>query len=84
MAGMDIKVVKELTYGKVALMGNVQCSLLQDGPDEKILQSAKYCLDHGTKGGGYIYSTSNVIFEGMPLQNYELMVNYYHNRYGVV
>lgn len=84
MAGMDIKTVKELTYKKVALMGNVQCNFLQDGPDEKIINSAKYCLDHGTAGGGYIFSTSNVIFKGMPLKNYRVMLNYFWNRYGVV
>jgi len=81
MAGMDIAVVKKLTYPKMALVGNVQCSLLQDGPDEKIIESARYCLDHGAPGGGYIYSTSNTIFRGLPLRNYELMVNYLHERF---
>jgi hypothetical protein len=37
MAGMDIKQVKELTYGKMALMGNVQCSYLYDCSDERII-----------------------------------------------
>jgi len=46
MAGMDIAEVKKLTYGKMALMGNVQCNLLQDGPEEAIRQSARYCLEH--------------------------------------
>ena len=81
MAGMDIKEVKDQTYGKIALMGNVQCSLLQDGPDEAIIQSAKYCLDHGPPGGGYIFSSSNSVFTGLPLKNYECMLNYFHNRY---
>ena len=53
MAGMDIAVVKKLTYGKMALMGNVQCDLLQDGPKEAIRQSVLYCLEHGAPGGGY-------------------------------
>lgn len=84
MAGMDIKQVKEITYKKIALMGNVQCSYLQDGPDEKIIESAKYCLDHATKGGGYIYSTSNSIFKGLPLRSYEVMLDYFWKRYGVI
>ena len=83
MAGMDIKVIKELTYNKIALMGNVQCNYLQDGPDEKIIESAKYCLDHATIGGGYIFSTSNTIFKGLPLKNYEVMLDYYWKRFGV-
>ncbi len=81
MAGMDIKVVKERTYGKVALMGNVQCNYLQDGPDEDIKKSAGYCLDHGPAGGGYIFSTSNVVFKGLPLRSYEVMLDYFWNRY---
>jgi len=77
MAGMDIGEVKRLTYGKCALMGNVQCSLLQDGPPERIRKSAFYCLEHGAPGGGYIFATSNTIFPGMPLANYECMLGAY-------
>jgi len=77
MAGMDIAEVKRRTYGKLALMGNVQCSLLQDGPKEAIRRSALYCLNHGAPGGGYIFSTSNTIFPGMPLENYEYMLDVY-------
>jgi uroporphyrinogen decarboxylase len=83
MAGMDIDEVKKRCYGKMTLMGNVQCNLLQDGPDEKIIQSAKYCLDHGAPGGGYIYGSSNTIFPGMPLRNYRLMVDYMHDRFKI-
>jgi len=74
MAGVDIAEVKRLTYGRLALMGNVQCSLLQDGPREAIRDSALYCLEHASPGGGYIFSTSNTIFPGMPLDNYEYML----------
>jgi uroporphyrinogen decarboxylase len=74
MAGVDIAEVRKLTYGKMALMGNVQCSLLQDGPKEEIRASARYCLEHASPGGGYIFSTSNTIFPGMPLENYEYML----------
>jgi uroporphyrinogen decarboxylase len=74
MAGMDIAEVKRRTYGRMALMGNVQCNLLQDGPDEAIRRSALYCLEHGTPGGGYIFSSSNTIFPGMPLANYHYML----------
>lgn len=83
MAGMDIAEVKRRSYGKMALMGNVQCNLLQDGPDEAIIRSATYCLDHGSPGGGFIYSSSNTIFKGLPLRNYELMLKVFHERFGV-
>jgi uroporphyrinogen decarboxylase len=74
MAGVDIAEVKRLTHGKLALMGNVQCNLLQDGPPEAIRASALYCLEHASPGGGYIFSTSNTVFPGMPLENYEYML----------
>ena len=74
MAGMDIAEVKRRTYGKMALMGNVQCNLMQDGPKSAIRESAQYCLRYGTPGGGYILSTSNTIFPGMPLEHYEYML----------
>lgn len=77
MAGVDIAEVKRITTGRLALMGNVQCSLLQDGPDEAIRASARYCLENAGPGGGYIYSTSNTIFPGMPLRNYEYMLEVY-------
>ena len=78
MAGVDIAEVKRLTYGKMALMGNVQCSLLQDGPDAAIRDSALYSLRHASPGGGYIFGTSNTIFPGMPLRNYEYMLDVFH------
>lgn len=80
-AGMDIAEVKKLTYGKIALMGNVQCSYLQSGPKEKIIESCKYCLDKGSPGGGFIFSSSNTIFPGVPLENYQLMMDYFHSRF---
>ena len=79
MAGMDIAVLKKRTYGKVALMGNVQCNFLQDGPLAAIRQSALYCLQHGSPGGGYIFSTSNTIFPGMPLTHYEYMLEVFRD-----
>jgi uroporphyrinogen decarboxylase len=77
MAGMDIAEVKQLCYGKMALMGNVQCNILQDGPPEAIRKSVLYCLENASPGGGYIFGTSNTIFPGMPLEHYEYMLDVY-------
>lgn len=77
MAGMDIAEVKRRCHGKMALMGNVQCSLLQDGPREAIREASLYCLEHASPGGGYIFGTSNTIFPGMPLEHYEYMLEVY-------
>jgi uroporphyrinogen decarboxylase len=81
MAGMDIAEVKRRCHGRMALMGNVQCSLLQEGPEEAIRASALYCLEHASPGGGYIFGTSNTIFPGMPLRNYEYMLEVYREFY---
>jgi len=78
MAGMDIAAVKRRCHGKMALMGNVQCNLLHDGPEAAIRRSARYCLENASPGGGYIFSTSNTIFSGMPLAHYEIMLDEYH------
>lgn len=77
-AGMDLAEVKRRCQGRMALMGNVQCSLLQDGPLEAIREAVLYCLSHGAPGGGYIFGTSNTIFPGMPLAHYEYMLEVYH------
>jgi uroporphyrinogen decarboxylase len=77
MAGMDIAEVKRRTCGKMALMGNVRCDHLQTGTHDQIRESARYCLEHGTPGGGYIFSSSNTIFNGVPLASYECMLDEY-------
>jgi len=81
LAGMDIAEVKRRTYGRIALMGNVQCDFLQEGPNEKIAESAAYAIRHGSPGGGFIYSSSNTIFHGLPFENYVYMVDCLHRRF---
>jgi len=73
-AKVDIKEVKRLIGDKVCLIGNVNCGLLQTGTEEEVIESARYCLKYGMPGGGYIFSTSNCIYTGMPLERYELML----------
>ncbi len=75
MAGVDIAEVKRIAGDKVCLIGNVNCALLQTGTDEEVIESAKYCLTHAKPGGGYIYSTSNVPFKGLPLERYLLILD---------
>ena len=73
MAGVDIKVVKERCGDKVALCGNVHCAHLQSGTPQEIRESAEYCLTHAKPRGGYVFSTSNCVFRGMPLESYDLI-----------
>jgi uroporphyrinogen decarboxylase len=74
-AGIDIAGVKRLVGEDVCLIGNVNCGLLDSGTDEECIDSARYCLEHGMPGGGYVFSTSNCIYTGMRLSRYELILN---------
>jgi len=74
-AGVDIAEVKRRVGDRVALIGNVNCGLLSTGTDEEVIESARYALRHGMPGGGYVFSTSNCIYTGMPLHRYELMLD---------
>ena len=73
MAGVDIRLVKERTAGRLALCGNVHCAMMQTGTPAQIRQSAEYCMTWGKPGGGYVFCTSNSVFRGMPLANYDLI-----------
>jgi uroporphyrinogen decarboxylase len=73
--GVDIAEVKARYGRRVALVGNVNCGLLDTGTDEAVAASARYCLQHGMPGGGYIFSTSNCIYTGMRLARYELILD---------
>ena len=74
---MDIAEVKRLYGDKLILMGNVQTSLLQEVDEQKIRRSVDYCMTHGKPNGKYIFSTSNCIFAGMPLESYHIMLDEY-------
>jgi uroporphyrinogen decarboxylase len=78
---MDLALIKRLAGDKVCLLGGVQCSLLQTGTEEEIIEQCKYVLQHGLPGGGYIYGTTNVAFKGLPLERY-LLILQMRERYG--
>lgn len=77
--GVDIAEVKRRYGSQVCLIGNVNCGLLTSGTDEEVIESARYCIRHGMPGGGYIFSTSNCAFTGLPLERYELMWKVWHD-----
>lgn len=56
---VDLAVVKNQVGSRVCLIVNVNCGLLDSGTDEECLVSARYALQSGMPGGGYIFSTSN-------------------------
>lgn len=77
--GVDIAEVKRLAGDRVCLIGNVNCGLLDTGSEAEITTSVRYALRHGMPGGGYIFSTSNCIYTGMPLASYETMLRVWRN-----
>ena len=72
---IDMAEVKRLVGDKVCLIGNVNCGILDSGSDEECIESARYALQHGMPGGGYIFSTSNCVYTGMSLSRYELILD---------
>jgi uroporphyrinogen decarboxylase len=73
MAGMDIRTIKERYGRRICLCGNVHCAWMQTGTPEQVRASAEYCLTHAKPDGGYVFSTSNCVFRGMPLGSYDLI-----------
>ncbi len=75
---MDIRTVRE-AYPDWILMGNVACNCLQDVNEDEIRQSVRYCMKYGGIGRPYIFSASNVIYDGMPAESYRIMLDEYKN-----
>ena len=71
--GVDLAEVKRLVGDRVALIGNVNCGLLQTGTEEEVKADVLRSLNQGMPGGGYVFSTSNCVYTGLPLERYELM-----------
>ena len=73
--GVDIAELKKNYGNRVCLIGNVHCGMMDTGTPEQVRESARYALRNGMPGGGYIFSTSNCIYTGMPLAQYEVMLD---------
>lgn len=74
---MDIAEVKKQYGDRLILMGNVRSAALQDSDSQLIRESVDYAMKNGMPGGKYIFSTSNCIFNGMPVENYHIMLEEY-------
>jgi uroporphyrinogen decarboxylase len=73
--GVDLAEVKQRVGDRVCLIGNVNCGALQTGSEQEVIDSVRYALRSGAPGGGYIFSTSNCVYTGMPLDRYDLMLS---------
>jgi uroporphyrinogen decarboxylase len=73
--GVNIAEVKRRYGDDLCLIGNVKWSALDSGSEEEVQESARYTLQNGMPGGGYVFSTSNCIYTGLPLSRYELILD---------
>lgn len=71
--GVDLAEVKRLVGDRVCLIGNVNCGLMQTGSEEELAADVRRALRQGMPGYGYIFSTSNCAYTGLPLERYEQM-----------
>jgi len=75
--GIDLSEIVQLVGDRVALCGNVDCGLLQTGSEEECLADIERAIDQGLVAPGYIFSTSNCVYTGMPLERYDLVIDTY-------
>ena len=72
--GVSIPEVRKIVGPDIALIGNVNCGLLQTGTDEECRADVMRSLREGMANGrGYVFSTSNCAYTGLPLARYEMM-----------
>ena len=81
LAGMDIISLHKELSGKLCLIGNVDCSRLQFGTPDEIDGMVQNLIEGCREGGGFVLSACNVIFKGIPKENYQAMVDA-RNKYG--
>ena len=74
--GVSIPEVRKIVGERICLIGNVNCGLLQTGTDEEMKADVLRSLREGMANGrGYIFSTSNCAYTGLPLERYETMID---------
>lgn len=71
---MSLTEVRQKYGDRICTIGNVNCGLLQTGTEEEAVEDIRRCLREGMDGNyGFIFSTSNCVYTGLPLERYELM-----------
>ena len=84
--GVSIPEVRKIVGERICLIGNVNCGLLQTGTDEEMKADVLRSLREGMANGrGYIFSTSNCAYTGLPLERYETMIDIWreHGNYDI-
>lgn len=80
--GVSIPEVRKIVGDDICLIGNVNCGLLQTGTEEEMEADVLRSLREGmATGRGYVFSTSNCAYTGLPLERYEKMIDLWR-KYG--
>ena len=75
MAGMEIGQVKERYGDRIAVVGNVDCSmLLSFGTQKEVVEAVRETIAKASVGGGHILSSSNSIHPAVKPENYRAMI----------
>jgi len=74
-AGMDLKELKGLCAGKMALWGGVAVESLVSGTPDDVSRWVEYAMKHGKPGGGYIFGTSHSVAVGSKYENWLRMMD---------
>jgi uroporphyrinogen decarboxylase len=75
LAGMDIGEVKARYGDRIAVIGNVDCSIvLTQGTREEVEEAVKETIAKASPGGGHILASSNSIHPAVKPENYVAMV----------
>jgi len=73
--GLDLAEVKaRLAPHCVAVIGNVNCDVLERGAEEDIRAETLRAMTEGKPDGGFVLSSANCIYPGIPLANYRIML----------
>jgi uroporphyrinogen decarboxylase len=84
MAGMDIGEVKRRYGHRIAVVGNVDCSMLLTlGSENEVVEAVKETIAKASPAGGHILSSSNSIHPAVRAENFRAMVSAVreHGRY---
>ena len=74
VAGMDIVNVKQQVGDQLALCGNIDLGLLQNGPNEAIREVVKRVCVNCKTGGGFSLGATNAVFEEISPRHYLAMI----------
>lgn len=75
IAGMDIGEVKRKYGGRIAVVGNVDCSyVLPLGSEKEVDEAVKETIAKASPGGGHVMASSNSIHPAVKPSNYMLML----------